>query len=68
MAKKLIATEYVSSTRPFTVRRRVRWSECDPAGVVFAGNFSIYLHNAVALFRTEMLGGFAAPAVGLSKV
>lgn len=68
MAKKLIATEYVSSTRPFTVRRRVRWSECDPAGVVFAGNFSIYLHNAVALFRTEMLGGFAAPTKAISLV
>lgn len=68
MAKKLIATEYVSSLRPFTVRRRVRWSECDPAGVVFAGNFSIYLHNAVALFRTEALGGFAAPAKAISLV
>ena len=68
MAKKLVATEYVSSTRPFTVRRRVRWSECDPAGVVFAGNFSIYLHNAVALFRTEVLGGFTAPAKAMSLV
>ena len=68
MAKKLVATEYVSSLRPFTVRRRVRWSECDPAGVVFAGNFSIYLHNAVALFRTEMLGGFTAPAKAISLV
>lgn len=68
MARKLVSTEYVSSRRPFTVRRRVRWSECDPAGVVFAGNFSIYLHNVVALFRTEVLGGFTAPAKAISLV
>lgn len=68
MARKLIATEYVSSLRPFTVHRRARWSECDPAGVVFAGNFSLYLHNAVALFRTEILGGFGAPTKAISLV
>ncbi len=65
---KLVATEYVASFAPFVVRRRVRWSECDPAGVVFAGNFSHYLYNAVALFRGEVLAGYGAPAKALSLV
>ncbi len=68
MARKLIATEYVASVKPFVVRRRARWSECDPAGVVFAGNFSLYLHNAVSLFRAEVLAGFTAPTKSLSLV
>lgn len=68
MARKFIATEYVASLKPFVVRRRVRWSECDPAGVVFAGNFSLYLHHAVALFRGEVLDGFSAPAKAISMV
>lgn len=46
--------EAVVSTRPFVLRRRVRWSECDPAGVVFAGNFSMYAHNAIEMFRAQV--------------
>lgn len=65
---RLVATEYVTSFAPFVVRRRVRWSECDPAGVVFAGNFSLYLHQVVALFRSEVLKGYSAPAKAISLV
>ena len=48
--------EQVVSVDPFTVRRVARWSECDPAGVVYAGTFAEYLLSAVALFRRRLLG------------
>lgn len=51
----LNATEYVLTRRPFVVRRTVRWQECDPAGVVYAGRFPEYLLSAVDLMRQELL-------------
>ena len=51
------ATEYVLSERPFVVRRKVRWGDCDPAGVVYTGRFSDYLLGAVGLYTTYMAGG-----------
>jgi acyl-CoA thioesterase FadM len=42
--------EYVLSELPFTVRRTVRWADCDPAGVVYTGQFSEYLLGAVIHF------------------
>lgn len=49
------ATEAIVSLSPFTVRRTVRWSECDPAGVVYAGKFPDYMVNAGHLFRDYVL-------------
>ena len=40
----------ISSLDPFTVRRAVRWAECDPAGVVYLGNYPHYLLSATHLF------------------
>jgi acyl-CoA thioesterase FadM len=40
-------SEIVVSDLPFTVRRTVRWADCDPAGVVFTGRFTDYLLGAV---------------------
>lgn len=51
--------EYVLSESPFTVRRKVRWADCDPAGVVYTGQFSEYVLSAVALFKD-----FIADAAG----
>jgi acyl-CoA thioesterase FadM len=50
---------YVSvvSRLPFTVRRVVRWGECDPAGVVYTGRFSDYVLDAVLLFFNDLAGG-----------
>ena len=48
--------EQVISIAPFTVRRVARWSECDPAGVVYTGNFTEYLISATHLFRRFVLG------------
>ena len=49
--------EFVLARQPFVVRHRVRWSDCDPAGVVFTGKFSEYLLGAVNLFMAELGGG-----------
>jgi acyl-CoA thioesterase FadM len=51
-----VATEYVAAWKPFTVRRTVRWAECDPAGVVYAGNFTEYMLATAHLFRQVVLG------------
>lgn len=50
------STEYVLSESPFIVRRTVRWSDCDPAGVVFTGRFTDYVLGAVGLFHQYMSG------------
>ena len=50
-----IATEAVISMTPFRVQRRARWSECDPAGVVFAGQFPLYMLAAAHLFRNHVV-------------
>ena len=43
-------TEAVVSKQPFTVRRRVRFGDCDPAGVVYTVQFSEYVVSAMDLF------------------
>lgn len=70
--------EEVIGTRPLTVRRRVRWSDCDPAGVVHTARFGDYVLSAVDLFRAHLTGeawhrdnhaaGFGTPAKALSLV
>jgi acyl-CoA thioesterase FadM len=52
----MLGGEYITSERPFTVRRVTRWAECDPAGVVYVGNFPNFLLSAVHLFRNRALG------------
>lgn len=47
--------EIVVADAPFTVRRRVRWSDCDPAGVAFTGRFTDYLLGAVDHFIRHIL-------------
>lgn len=71
-------TEYVLSTRPFVVRRRVRWGECDPAGVVYTPRFTDYLVAAVSLFHEQLFAaepanfrqalGIDTPCKGMSMV
>ena len=53
----MTATERVTSTCPFTIRRRVRFGDCDPAGVVYTVRFSDYAVSAMELFLAELLGG-----------
>jgi acyl-CoA thioesterase FadM len=44
------SSEIVVSHLPFTVRRVARWTDCDPAGVVYTGKFTDYLLGAVMHF------------------
>ena len=46
----VISTEYVTNTTPLTIRRRVKWGECDPAGVVYTVTFAEYVISAAELF------------------
>lgn len=48
--------EYVVSRKPFVVRRTVKWTECDPAGVVYTGKFVDYVTSAQRLFLTAIAG------------
>jgi acyl-CoA thioester hydrolase len=50
-------SEFILQRDPFIVRRIVKWHECDPAGVVYAGNFTTYAGCAARLFLAHVLGG-----------
>jgi acyl-CoA thioesterase FadM len=50
------AIEGIVSLDPFIVQRRVSFAECDPAGVVYAGNFYDFALWAYELYRHLGLG------------
>lgn len=68
--------EKVVSTRPLVVRRRVKWGECDPAGVVYTATFADYVISAAELFygalfdttpqRAKREQGFGTPTRALA--
>lgn len=68
--------EYLLGERPLTVRRRVKWGECDPAGVVYTATFADYVISAAELFYGALFGttpqrakhelGFGTPSRALS--
>ncbi|MDB5871614.1 MAG: putative thioesterase [Ramlibacter sp.] len=49
-------SEELVSERPVVVRRRVKWGECDPAGVVYTPVFSEYAISAFQMFLGALLG------------
>src|SRR5687768_15392447 len=49
--------EYVVSEVPFVVRRRVKWGDCDPAGMVYTVMFSEFVISTAELFYASLLGG-----------
>lgn len=69
-------SEKVISTLPVVVRRRVKFGECDPAGVVYTPNFSEFALSAYQWFVSSLLGepmfagmkriGFDSPVKALS--
>lgn len=71
-----VIIEQVVSTVPLVVRRRVKWGECDPAGVVYTVAFSEYVISAAELFygalfdstpqRAKRELGFGTPSRALS--
>jgi 4-hydroxybenzoyl-CoA thioesterase len=46
----VISTEHIVATAPLVIRRRVKWGECDPAGVVYTVAFAEYVISAAELF------------------
>jgi acyl-CoA thioester hydrolase len=46
----VISTEHVIGTAPLVIRRRVKWGDCDPAGVVYTVTFAEYVISAAELF------------------
>lgn len=50
-------SERMVSTLPVVVRRRVKFGECDPAGVVYTPVFSEYTLSTYQWFLQAMLGG-----------
>jgi len=69
-------SEKMISTQPVVVRRRVKFGECDPAGVVYTPNFSEFALSAYQWFMSALLGepmfaamkriGFDSPIKALS--
>ncbi|VVD78881.1 thioesterase [Pandoraea aquatica] len=53
----MISTEHVVSEHPFVVRRRVKWGDCDPAGVVYTVTFSEYVISIAELFYGSLFDG-----------
>ena len=43
----------------FSHRLRVRYSECDPQGVVFNGNYFAYFDVAMIEFHREVIGNYS---------
>jgi acyl-CoA thioesterase FadM len=72
----MISTEHIVGTRPLVVRRRVKWGDCDPAGVVYTVMFAEYVISAAELFygslfettpqRAKNLHGFGTPSRALT--
>jgi acyl-CoA thioester hydrolase len=46
----VISTEHIIGTAPLVIRRRVKWGDCDPAGVVYTVTFAEYVISAAELF------------------
>lgn len=62
------ATEYLLETCPLTVRRRVLWGECDPAGVVYTPRFAEYAASARDYWMRHIAGYADRPAPGIAQV
>ena len=56
--------EIVHSTQPFVVRRAIRWADCDPAGVAYAGRYPEYLIDAVMHFISHIGYRIGEPGKG----
>lgn len=54
------AIDSIDSRGSFSVVRRVKWSECDPAGVVYTGVFPEYVLTAADEFYGYLYGSTAA--------
>jgi len=51
-----IAYERLVSRTPLVIERRVRWADCDPAGVVYTGRFTEYLLSTMSYVFDTLAG------------
>ena len=59
----------MTKQEPFRHRLRVRYSECDPQGVVFNGNYFAYFDVAMTEFHRQVVGEYSGLVdVGLEMV
>ena len=60
--------EYVISVRPFIVRRRIAFRDCDPAGIVYTPRFlDPIATGATDLFLSQLIGPMENRDEGLSN-
>jgi acyl-CoA thioesterase FadM len=52
----MTCTEAIINERPLIIRRRVKWGDCDPAGVVYTPVFSEYVISSAELFYGSLFG------------
>ena len=57
-------TERLVAQAPLTIRRRVIWGECDPAGVVYTPRFADYAASAATWFIRVVARPGLGDAVG----
>ncbi len=66
MTEPLDYMESLICEAPIVMRRRVQWSECDPAQVVYSGRFLDYSFAAYAWFQRRVLNhGESLASLGL---
>ena len=51
-----LRSEELLSSLPVKIRRRVKWGDCDPAGVVYTPRFSDYVVESCLMFTELMIG------------
>lgn len=44
-------------SKEFLIKRRVRFGDCDPAGVIYTPNIGFYVVESIRAFMDELLGG-----------
>ena len=64
MSSGIVPIEYLVSERPLRVRRRVRWGECDPAGVAYTAGTGILLSGTTFSADFSTLARHVASNVG----
>lgn len=53
---RLDSWEWVESRDPLRIARRIKWTECDPAGVAYTGRFPDFLLSSVDLYMNQLYG------------
>ena len=66
---RAVPIEQIISVRPFVVRRRIAFRDCDPAGIVYTPRFfDPIATSAMDLFMMEVCGAMGARDKGLENL